>query len=362
MTMLSKGSTTKTNHDTYAQRRLLEHLIAETSKVLDPLISAGSSVVLLDYPNNPNVGDSLIWLGEMAYLRSRGVKIDYVCDVNNYSKSMLKEALGGDSTILLQGGGNFGTLWPEVQQFRLQVLRDFPGATVIQFPQSIHFDDALAIEETAQEIRSHGNYTLLVRDCPSFDFALKHFQCKVILCPDMAFSIGSIKASPQSKFDRFILSRTDHEKSTDWLKDFNGIRQCLTVEVKDWLQASWPERVVWRIERHTKRLRNFVDPHNKGLLVLWNFQAMLRLNRGKLLLERGRVVISDRLHVHILSILMNKPHVLLDNVSRKVSSLHEAWTRPYQGVIFVQNPNEALSAADELDSRVGRPVREASNP
>lgn len=330
--------------------KLINELQVKAHSVLDLLISEGASVAVLDYPNNPNVGDSLIWLGEISYLNSRSITPSYVCDVRNYNSKTLAKALHKDSIILLQGGGNFGTLWPEEHEFRLRVLRDFPDQRVIQFPQSIYFDDHVAVEETAKTISLHKSYTLLVRDQPSFDFASKHFECKVILCPDMAFFIGTIHSNPSPPLDRFILSRTDHEKTDNWIDGLLDIQKGLKVEFSDWLQASWHERIIGRIERHTLGLRGIVDPRNQVLLMIWNHLAKLRLERGKSFLERGRVVISDRLHVHILSILLNKPHVLIDNANKKISSLHDAWTKPYKGVTFVRNIKEAFSAAAILDS------------
>jgi exopolysaccharide biosynthesis predicted pyruvyltransferase EpsI len=346
-------ATTRSNSsavDVWGGRQLIKQLQAKARSVLDPLIPAGSSVALLDYPNYYNVGDSLIWMGEIEYLRLRGLSPRYVCDIRNYHPERLRKALPNNPVILLQGGGNFGTLWPEIQDFRLKVLRDFPGVQVIQLPQSIHFKDELVPDDTAHAIRAHGNYTLLVRDQPSHDFATRHFDCTVMLCPDMAFFIGKVECDTPPRFDRFILSRTDHEKSTSWLDALPALRQKATVDTSDWLQAGWHERVLSRVERHSAGLRSHLDPHNRVLLLLWNRLAHARLKRGAALLQRGRVVISDRLHVHILSILMNKPHVLLDNLYGKLGNLHAAWTTPYLGVQFVQTLSEAFEVALVLDS------------
>ncbi|MDO9050434.1 MAG: polysaccharide pyruvyl transferase family protein [Methylotenera sp.] len=349
-TIQTNVASTDTADDLWGGRQLIDALQAKAREILDSFIPANVSIALLDYPNNPNVGDSLIWLGEIAYLNSRNIKPSYVCDVRNYNANILSKAICKDSIILLQGGGNFGTLWPEVHEFRLRVLSDFPNNRVIQLPQSIHFDNLSAIQETAKAVSDHKNFTLLVRDQPSFDFASKYFECKVVLCPDMAFFIGAINSKPSPSLDRFILSRTDHEKNNNWVNDLPTVKKNYKVAYSDWLQASWHERIVGRIERHTAWIRKVVDPHNQTLLLLWTHLAKLRLNRGKGLLEEGRVIISDRLHVHILSILLNKPHVLIDNANKKISSLHEAWTKQYLGVNFVKNIKEAFSAADRFDS------------
>jgi len=44
---------------------------------------------------------------------------------------------------------------------------------------------------------------------------------------------------------------------------------------------------------------------------LW--AAGARLRRGCDVLSQGRVVIADRLHGHILSLLLGLPHVLMNN-------------------------------------------------
>ena len=53
--------------------------------------------------------------------------------------------------IFIHGGGNFGDLWPEHQQFREMILQRYPDRPVIQLPQSIHFQDKANIAK----VRSH---------------------------------------------------------------------------------------------------------------------------------------------------------------------------------------------------------------
>lgn len=353
-TFQSNAASALSSDDIWGGRQLIGELQDKARAVLDPLIPADSSVVLLDYPNNSNVGDSLIWLGEIAYLESRHIPVQYVCDLHNYNGHKLQKTHGKSSVILMHGGGNFGTLWPHEQAFRLRVLKEFVGIPVIQLPQSIHFVDDKVLEETKQAIRQHGNFTLVVRDNPSYDFATNQFDCKVLLCPDMAFFIDPISSNKQPKFDRFILSRTDHEKSNNWIDDLPRLSASISIDQNDWLDQQAMEKILNRIQQHTSGFRSVIDPSNKALLLLWNALANARLARGKALLERGRVVISDRLHVHILSILLNKPHVLIDNNYGKLGNFHQAWTTHYRGVKFVCDLEAALDAASDFDAQMHR--------
>ena len=334
--------------------KLIETLQSKASEVLDNLLPVKSSVALLDFPNNTNVGDSLIWLGEIAYLRSRGISLSYVCDVKNYNKNNLMKSLeAGQSNhpiILLNGGGNFGTLWPEVQTFRKRVLNDFAGIPIIQLPQSLHFDNDSELKDTADFIKAHGKFTLLTRDVSSFELARKHFECTVHMCPDMAFFIGSLKSNTPSSHDRLILSRTDHEKKTNWHHEVEKYSDDLTIKIDDWLDSSYVERCLHRVELHTGLIRQLFDKDNLTLLRLWNFLAEARKRRGVKKLQQGRAVITDRLHAHILSILLDKPHILIDNSYGKVGNFYRAWTYEYSNATLVDGVEAAFRNAYAFDT------------
>lgn len=70
----------------------LSHLNFVTSlknrirEVLDPLLPSNVPVALLDFPNYANLGDSLIWLGERAYLKERRIKAIYTAGRFTYEK------------------------------------------------------------------------------------------------------------------------------------------------------------------------------------------------------------------------------------------------------------------------------------
>jgi exopolysaccharide biosynthesis predicted pyruvyltransferase EpsI len=68
-----------------------------------------------------------------------------------------------------------------------------------------------------------------------------------------------------------------------------------------------------------------------------------RMERGTKLLSRARFIITDRLHVHIVSTLMGIPHCFMDNTYGKISRFSTAfdtrWTDSYH----------ARSLADAMD-------------
>ena len=127
-------------------------------------------LAILDFPDIRNCGDSAIWLGEMAYLASRGKRPAYVSRMRDFSAEALERAVP-EGPIFIHGGGNFGDLWVSHQDFRETVLERFPHRRIIQFPQSIHYRSEERIGQTARAIARHRNFLLLVRDQESKDFA-----------------------------------------------------------------------------------------------------------------------------------------------------------------------------------------------
>src|SRR3546814_16383188 len=65
--------------------------------------------------------------------------------------------------------------------------------------------------------------------------------------------------------------------------------------------------------QQAKRLRRY------QILAQW------RLRRGISMLSQGRVIVTDRLHAHILSLLLDIPQVVLDNMYGKVSAFAAQW-------------------------------------
>lgn len=307
--------------------------------VLHPLIPAGSLCALVDFPAHPNVGDSAIWLGEKAYLRDRGVRVAFTCDTKNYSKAPLEDAVG-DGTVLIHGGGNFGDLYPHHHALRLSVLRDLKGWRIVQLPQTVHFQSDRALDETRRAIEDHGNFHMIVRDRVSQRIYAERFGRSCELAPDMALYLGPQTSKGVPVADFFWLKRTDKESlgvttselgadtmTQDWLQDGKHLQR-LTEILTDCKRRSLP---VWRLERW-----------------LYDAFARARLRRGYRLLRQGRVVITERLHGHILCVLAGIPNVLIDNTYGKNLAVHEAWTTEWPGTRFVRTPAEAKAQAEEL--------------
>jgi exopolysaccharide biosynthesis predicted pyruvyltransferase EpsI len=310
--------------------------------VLEPLIPRGDRVALVDFPQTANVGDSLIWLGALRYLAKSGRgEPQYTCTNLTYDARTLARRIGR-GTILLSGGGNLGDLYEQHQKLRERVIADFPDRRIVQLPQSIHFEfpDSLARARTVFD--RHPNLTLLVRDASSLAIARKSFRAPSQLCPDMSFCLGPLLRPHPPEVDVVWLSRSDKESAASVpFETPAGVRRT------DWVHDDAVAVVRFNrfLTRHLRRrpgLRSLLVPM---LEPTFDPLASHRLSRGSRMLGAGRVVVTNRLHGHILCTLLGIRHFLVDNSYGKVRGFHEAWMRDSELAQFCGSESEALRLA-----------------
>ncbi|MGL5838587.1 MAG: polysaccharide pyruvyl transferase family protein [Sphingorhabdus sp.] len=315
----------------------LQALIADG---FSDIVSPDTRFALLDFPDHDNIGDSAIYSGELAFLDRHRMKPAYVSTTENCDWPVLERSIG-DGPIFLHGGGNFGDLWPWYQPFREEVLRRYPGRPVIQFPQTLFYKSQEALDRTARIIERHGAFTLYVRDHVSYDLATRNFQCQIRLCPDMAFCMGFLKRH-RPDLDLLLHLRTDMEAAEEYRIDDNAIDGSFS-------RADWPKEDEDFAER--SRQRDLVKlsfafakgGRNQYLETRYRLLAQHRVRKGIALLSRGRHIITNRLHGHILSFLLDIPHCVLDNSYGKTSSFMKAWETSGENVAQADTLDQALT-------------------
>jgi len=326
-------------HTTVIQRQV-DALVASYGRFLKP----GQPYALIDFPDHSNVGDSAIWAGEIAVLdrvakRSPG----YVSTFASYDAAALKAAVP-EGPILIHGGGNFGDLWLNHQHLRLKVMADFPDRQIVQLPQSIFFKSDEWVDKTAAAIKAHGAFHLIVRDVRSQAFSSERLGIEAELSPDSALAIGPLARRGSAAADYMALLRTDIEvveRSTE------ALDREKSVVVDDWLAEGKLTRLAAKVSRKAAPILSPGDG-NKALLGHYNRIVDMRIERGLRMLSQGRVVITDRLHAHILSTLLGLPQVVLDNHYGKIRGYIGAWTSDLGGLSLADNLDDAVVQARAL--------------
>lgn len=321
-------------------KRLQDLIVNCLSDLVDP----AERYALLDFPNHYNIGDSAIWLGELAYFDRRQSRPAYVSEISTFDERRMLDTIG-DGRIFLHGGGNFGDIWAGYREFREAMLDRHKGRPIVQMPQTIHFKEQSGIDSTARAIERHGNFTLLVRDKKSLEIASRSFQCEVRMCPDMAFCIGPVK-SPVPQHQLLLNLREDQEI---------GAHHDLTAAANraGTVKSDWPDEPqgFQRQTKHVAVLKAVMSGKLGGRArmteLAYRERAQQRFDRGVALLGSARQVITDRMHGHIMCVLLGADHCVLDNSYGKTSSFIEAWdTCNTETAYLASTIEEALAVLD----------------
>lgn len=308
---------------------LVDDLRTRVLSALAP-IAPREPYALLDYPWYPNVGDQALWLGTLAALRSLGCAPPaYVASVRTYCPRALRRRIG-NGPILLHSGGNLGDVWPVHQRHRETVLRNHPDNPITQLPQSVQFTHEETRERARGVFASHPRFVLMVRDRRSCDRARDELGVEPLLCPDMALCLPPPQAPASPTVPTRLLIRGDIESAAARLDAYAGI------EPEDW--AGWPGPVEARLQERLRQVMVRVRPPQPVMRRYWEALATRRLRHGERLLRSARMVVTDRLHGHILCVLYGVPHVVIDDRYGKISSFHRTWTQRSRLTQWLRKP------------------------
>lgn len=337
--------------------RLFLRARAEVDRCLSESLAGAQRIAYVNFPNHGNAGDPALWLGGWQRLAALGLRVVYACEPRTYHRELL--AAAEPDAIVINGGGNFGDRYPRQQRGRERVLAHFPRLRTVQLPQSVQFDDPEALAKMQRLVSKHHDLTLLLRDEASLERARRWFDAPSRRCPDLALTLEPRPRSAPARTDVLWLARNDKESrgqppAPELLTDAGR-----TVEVTDWL-GSLAEEPAWRPSarlaltlnrRLTPRVAGDVAQARRyGRLLAATYVplAEARASRGMRILARGRVVITDRLHGHVLSMLQGIEHVVLDNADGKVRALYEADTHASPLAHLAEDPVRAATIAAEM--------------
>lgn len=345
--------------DNDTAQELLANLRDAMRTELDRLLPYGQPVAHVGFPDHWNAGDSAIWLGEEALLAERGCKVVYQCSLRNYAPTVMRQRAAA-ATIVICGGGNLGDLWPNHQKFREQILQDFPDHPVIQMPQSICFEKPEALECFQRISAGHRRFHLLLRDRVSLEAARAKFDVASSPCPDASCGLGVLPRDAAPVGDIMALMRSDKEADPQAeLIPTAGVLKADWIEFTDeddtLRQAA--EIIGQRIAKLHGDLAAGVSNAGASFAEIGPLAtqlAWLRLHRGLRYIARGRVLITDRLHGHLLALALSVPHILIDNANHKSRALFETWTSGSPLCSWASSGSSALALAQQKLRDMGR--------
>lgn len=300
-----------TNH-----KKLMTSLMREHDPLLK--IIKDNPIHYLDIPIHGNIGDLLIMQGSLHFFKKNKLKISHMASAINYHFPNISK----DTIILLHGGGNLGDLYHIHQKFREKIIKKYSQNTIIILPQSIYFESENNYEICCKLYSQHNNLHICVRDKVSESLADKMSK-NVYLMPDMAHHLYPILPINSSTKKTISLSRTDKEAG-------QNTSSLINVETTtDW-NTLIGEKNLYIIKKFYKTLR-FCEKHKitwlgKIVIIGWVQYSNYLIKKAIKLFSDHEKIITNRLHAHILSSLMNKEHKVIDNSYGKNNNYIQQWT------------------------------------
>lgn len=303
----------------------------ELYKSIKDLIT--NDYVLLDLPYHVNIGDLLIWQGELTFLKHEVAhKMLGYYNQSTFGFPKLKK----DTIILLHGGGNFGDVWRRSQEFRLEVIRRYPDNRIVIFPQSVYYSTDSLAEVDAERFAEHIDITICARDKVSYEYLCRFFTNTILCIPDMAFCIDNAFFKPyiqEETKDNLFFKRTDHE--------FRNVKVDFIEGKYD--TADWPGtdplspfiKYLYLSMVGVQRLRK------KNVLCRFLacalsccvnkiFMHIVRpqyIGRGVQFISQYKNIFTTRLHGLILAHLLGKNIMIVSNSNGKLENYYKSWLK-----------------------------------
>ncbi len=296
----------------------------------------GNDAIIVDAPYYKNIGDVLIWEGELQFLQDLGCKV-----LGSFSRHTFNfPQLNKDTVILYNGGGNIGDIYPEHIKFLKSVLKHYPDNKIIVFPQTVYYKDKKLMQKDFSLISKHHNIVFCSRDFNSYDRVKSLLGEGRTLClPDMAFCIDISKYIEKSGINSkgmLHIVRNDCEKKKYVLEDSFGFSKCHHDLVQDWPTFVTRFDLSYLFNTVLDRMFRFLPI--KGFIgPLWDKYAINHfrinmINVGISFISNFKSVKSERLHGAILSILLDKEVDIIDNSYGKNRDFYNSWLSSFSRV------------------------------
>ena len=315
--------------------RRLHGRIREFRTIAWPILKARihnpKAVFLVLTPEHENLGDHAIALAETNMLGKIGVPyIELTGDKLSclYYTNWLKVMNG--RPILINGGGNLGTLWYDVESVTRKIISDNQKSPIYVLPNTFYYEDSPwgkeELEKSIQLYGKHPNLHIYAREKGSYE-AMSGIYRNVKLVPDMVLSLN-MSGEDQKRDGCLLCLRNDCEKTrTD--EDESVIFQQATV--------LFGEKV-----RYTDMCVDHSIPiENREKELSQKFDEF----RG------SSLVITDRLHGMIFCAITGTPCIVIDSKSPKVRGCYE-WIRKLDYIRFADNMSQIVNEYYEIPKSI----------
>ncbi len=287
-------------------------------------------IVFMATPTHGNLGDQAIVYSQQL-ICSKVLSEYKIVEVDNdrylRNADLIESLVSQDDIIVIDGGGNLGTLWKNEDDKISDIIKRFSNNRIIVFPQTCFYapDESFVdrLNRNREVYKQAKRLTIMLRDQESYDFCIKNFDgIDFRLVPDIVLSL-KYEGFSGNRRGALLCFRTDCEKVVE-----NSLHEKITGHLES-------KKIKWR---ETSTLVPRKVNHASRKKELWN-----KLRE----FSSAEIVITDRLHAMIFATITKTPCVALDNKSKKVSGVYE-WIKNLSYVRVVDAHEDIFSCIEEV--------------
>ena len=292
-------------------------------------------IFYLGIPIDKNLGDAAQYVCIVDWLKKNFpeyqiVEIKTAAFCNDKVRKMIKDLLNSKSFIFVQSGETFDDRHPDHVMHKY-LFREFSDNRIIFLPQTVYFTSQDAMKETVQSIRNSENILFLARDPVSYNIAQKNLGLKnCFLYPDIVTSlIGS-----------GCVTKSNERKGIVFCKRIDGEKKVFDADLKDViknLSMQYGKVDTTDTDFYCSYEETYNSPQKYVLKKIEDF-------------AKYNLVVTDRFHGMIFSLIANTPCIVLETHGHKVVS-GEDMLEKYFGkscIRLVENIQEIPRNVSEL--------------
>lgn len=325
----------KAQTDLWKVRR--KHYFAKQTSLLN-INHQGRNLFLIGTSDRSNIGDHAIAQAETRFFQrffpDENV-VEITGDHYRLQAPAIKKLIQKDDILFITGGGFLGDLWMDEERMVRDVISSFPDNLIIVLPQTIYFIDKFGEHNEYVNSRrvygAHKKLFIFARDKKSYDILSEMIgHDRTALFPDMALYLNNCPVVPRDQKLALLCLRKDRES-------------CLKTEVANELRKHLIE--LGFVIRETSTL----DPRGDILLKDRDQRIAEKLNE----FAGAGLLVTDRLHGMLLAKAVCTPVVALDNESKKVSGVYNAFLR---NISFVKCVSDTSNITEAVNSVLAAPA------
>ena len=274
-------------------------------------IPLGKKVYIFGTPEHSNLGDSAIVISEKYLLTDCGISSERIKEITfeeyTNNRKLMRSLINRKHLICHLGGANMGNQWIKEENFHRMLIEDFRFNQEMIFPQTIFYDNSLKGRmEMNNSIPFYNkkNLTIAARERTSYEIMCSIYpEANIILVPDIVLYAG---------IQAFSMSNDSFEKE--------GVLLCFRDDAEKKISEADQSYVRDFLIKKGYKFTN-TDMHAN--------EKVTKLNRNELVKKkieeflRSQVVITDRLHGMILSVITGTPCIVFGNYNHKIKGTYD---------------------------------------